>query len=127
MGPSIWHDKPISTGPMIAEHYGWWFTNVSEPLPAEMLANFGIFGAMVASFICGLIVRKLDDAYWNNQKVENDTIRSYDALYYYMVGYCLFIYRGALLSAFAYLVPIIVMWIISSINSTNKLKLMKRF
>lgn len=124
---SIWHDKPISTGPMIAEHYGWWFTNVSEPLPAEMLANFGIFGAMVASFICGLIVRKLDDAYWNNQKVENDTIRSYDALYYYMVGYCLFIYRGALLSAFAYLVPIIVMWIISSINSTNKLKLMKRF
>lgn len=110
---SVWATKPEGTGPVVAKQFGWWFTNVSEPLPAEMLINFGIVGMAVAAIVCGFIIFKLDAKYWNRNR-EVTRVTRYDSLYLYMVGYFLFLYRGALLSAFAYLVAFVVVWAVVS-------------
>ena len=108
---SLWATKPIGTGPMIAEYYGWWFTNVSEPLPAEMLVNFGIIGALISAVIIGFFLGKIDLFFWRNISDDYNVVHKVDSLYYYMVGYFLFLYRGSLNSAVAYLVPFIIVWI----------------
>lgn len=107
---SIWKGKPGGTGPMIAEYYNWWFTNVSEPLPAEMIVNFGIIGMLFAAVVCGFVLSKIDIRYWNHRDIQDDTPGKIDPLYFYMIGYFLFIYRGALLSAVAYFIPFVLLW-----------------
>ena len=118
---SLWHEKPGGTGPMIAEYYNWWFTNVSEPLPAEMIVNFGIIGMVIAAFVCGLALSKFDNVYWIKKDIYDDLPGKYDSLYFYMIGYFLFVYRGALLSAVAYLIPFIVVWYIVMCRPLRKL------
>ncbi|MBU5430649.1 O-antigen polysaccharide polymerase Wzy [Kineothrix sp. MSJ-39] len=113
---SIWPTKPIGTGTMIAEYYGWWFTNVSEPLPAEMLVNFGIVGMAVCAILIGFLLGKIDLYFWRNISDNPRMIHRFDALYYYMVGYFLFLYRGSLLSCFAYLVPLVLVWLVLTWN-----------
>ena len=109
---NIWPSKPVATGQMIAEYNGWWFTNVSEPLPAEMLVNFGILGAIISAVIIGFFLGKIDLLFWHNVSGDANAIHKVDSLYYYMVGYFLFLYRGSLNSAVAYLVPFILVWLI---------------
>ncbi|MDD7331047.1 MAG: O-antigen polysaccharide polymerase Wzy [Absicoccus porci] len=109
---SIWPSKPVATGQMIAQYNGWWFTNVSEPLPAEMLVNYGIVGALISAVIIGFLLGKIDLAFWRNVSTNYNAVHKFDSLYYYMVGYFLFLYRGSLNSAVAYLVPFIVVWLV---------------
>lgn len=117
---SIWHSKPISSGPFIAEKNGWWFTNVSEPLPAEMIINFGIIGMAISGILIGYFIGKIDKHFWNSIKCNSNNIYRFDSLYYYMIGYFLFLFRGALLSAVAYLVPFIVLWWVLTRDSSKE-------
>lgn len=109
---AIWRAKPEGSGPVVAKYFGWWFTNVSEPLPAEMIINFGIIGMGITAIICGFIISKLDSRYWKAKRDSELYLTKYDSLYFYMIGYFLFLYRGALLSAVAYLVAFVVVWLL---------------
>ena len=119
---SFWPSKPEGSGPVVAKFFGWWFTNVSEPLPAEMIINFGILGMCISAIICGFIICRLDKLYWDYKNLDHDFNSKYDTLYTYMIGYFLFLYRGALLSAVAYLVAVIVVWKIITIKCLIKKK-----
>ena len=116
---SIWPSKPESSGPVVADYFGWWFTNVSEPLPAEMIINFGVVGMAFAALVCGFFIRKLDDKYWNFRDDKTLNVTKYDSLYLYMIGYFLFLYRGSLLAAVAYLIAFVVVWLLIPASRTS--------
>lgn len=56
---AIWPSKPVGTGYMISQAQGQAFNNVSCPLPAEMLVNFGFVGMLAAAFLFGVLVRRI--------------------------------------------------------------------
>jgi len=60
---SIWSDKPVGSGVVLAQFRGYDFTNLSAPIWAEMLLNFGIIGVVVASFLVGNLLGRLDQAF----------------------------------------------------------------
>lgn len=113
---SIWITKPGGTGEMIGDYFGWPFINVSEPLPAEAYVNFGVIGIMTFAFFVGYFFTKIDNAYWNSMSKSIEKIRKIDALYCFMIGFSLFLFRGALLSAFAYLTASFATWFIFTRN-----------
>jgi hypothetical protein len=57
---TMWPDKPIDTGALLAEYRGYRYTNLSSPLWAESLVNFGWFGLIVVMIGLGLLVRRAD-------------------------------------------------------------------
>jgi len=57
---SIWPDKPIDTGILLANYRQYNFTNLSAPLWSEFLVNGGVV-ALVIGFVCvGGLLRILD-------------------------------------------------------------------
>ena len=92
---SIWPAKPFGSGYTIAASQGQLFLNVSCPLPAEAMINFGFAGlagfAMLAGWLC-----------W---KVDNWFVKSSSPMKLFYPFACLlffFMLRGDLLSSFAY-------------------------
>ncbi|WP_336650084.1 hypothetical protein [Kocuria rosea] len=57
---SLWQAKPEDTGIVLAEHMGYQFTNLSAPLWAELLINFGIVGAVLGMGYIGYLFRRWD-------------------------------------------------------------------
>ena len=107
---SIWKSKPFATGAFIAEAQGQKFTNISCPLLAEGMVNFGLIGSVVFEVIFTIICKKLDDSYWSLQTSN----RYLKYLYPYLVGLLLFYLRGALHHAvvytFCFCIPLIFIW-----------------
>ncbi len=107
---SIWKTKPYGSGYFIADNLGWNFKNVSCPLPGEMLINFGVIGMLICVLLFGILIKWLDNGFWQNKYDDNFGV--FEPLYCYMVGYFLFVCRGDLLSSFAYLSSVIVVWLL---------------
>lgn len=59
---SLWADKPIGTGTMVAKQAEWWHTNVSCPFWAEGYANFGVLGVLLFFLIYGAVIGYLEYA-----------------------------------------------------------------
>ncbi|WP_417234441.1 hypothetical protein [Arthrobacter sp.] len=57
---SLWSNKPIDTGILLADFRGYNFTNLSAPLWAEALINGGILVLVVAFLILGALLFRLD-------------------------------------------------------------------
>jgi hypothetical protein len=57
---AIWRDKPMDTGVMLAEYRGYSFNNLSAPLWAEAMVNFGWIGLILLFLLVGLAVGRLD-------------------------------------------------------------------
>ena len=100
---SIWTSKPIGTGAMIMTELNADFTNVSAPLPAEGIVNFGYFGMLLFAIVLGVVVKKFDDYYWFDFDNKNKGFfSSLDVFYCYFVSLLFFILRGDLMSSTAY-------------------------
>jgi oligosaccharide repeat unit polymerase len=68
---SIWNDKPVGSGHMVAEQmlmtkYNMWFSNLSMPFPAEGYINFGVLGIFIFSFILSIISKITDEFFQHN-------------------------------------------------------------
>jgi hypothetical protein len=109
---SIWPDKPNGTGVVLAEFRGYNFTNLSAPIWAEMLVNFGVLGVLVLSGLVAVGLGRLD--------------RNYSATGAYGVGaiaaavlpfYLLILLRGSLLQAMGTLVLIVLSLVFISTRS----------
>ena len=87
----------MGSGQTAAEFFGWDFTNLSCPLPAEGYVNFGILGVVVFAVHFSLIVSKADNVFWRGRSVFMKIV------YPFVVPFVFFLMRGDLLSSFAYL------------------------
>ena len=92
----LWPGKPLGSGRTAAEFFGWEFTNLSCPLPAEGFVNFGVIGVVLFAVILSKAVKKLDDTFWEGK---NEIIK---VVYPFLVPFFFFMMRGDLLSSFAY-------------------------
>lgn len=105
---SVWPSKPVGSGNYVCSAQGQTFLNVSSPLPAEGIINFGFTGLIVFSIVAALISRSFD--YWFIKS------RSPLRLFYpFMCMLVFFIMRGDLLSSFAYSVGYTVSFITFSL------------
>lgn len=99
---SIWQDKPFGSGYTVRLEQGESFLNVSSPLIAESLINFGLIGVIIFGFFLGRITTYIDRVYWNNissEKLDNTYI---GILYPYLLSMFFFMNRGDLLSTFSF-------------------------
>lgn len=101
---SIWIDKPIGSGAAVAFYQGQRFTNISCPIIGEGIVNFGIVGVILFAIILAFIIKYLDTLYWNSQREDIKSINVVTILYPFYLGFFFFIFRGDLMSSFAYLV-----------------------
>jgi oligosaccharide repeat unit polymerase len=97
---SLWHTKPVGSGSFVGEELGLTFLNISSPLPAEAIVNFGFVFYLVIAIFLGYITKKLDTLYWK----KSDNIRYIDIYYIFLLGLFFFILRGDLLSTYAFTV-----------------------
>ncbi len=111
---SIWKGKPYSTGHMIMTKLGASFTNVSEPLTAEMYTDFGLVGMAILAIFIGWIVKKIDMAYWQKEEtedihgLENREWSYLSILYPVLLSLFFFVLRGAFMSTFSGMMAFVV-------------------
>ena len=93
---TMWPDKPVGSGAMIATSQDQSFVNVACPLPGETAVNFGIVGIVLVPIILGLLFRSLDDWHFKS----SSPIALFHPFFCMML---FFLLRGDLMSGFAYL------------------------
>jgi len=111
---SIWPTKPLATGEYIAEGVGYEFTNLSAPLWAEFYTDGGILLVIAGFALYGFIVRVTD--HWgeiSDRRVEVGVVTIFPAVF---AGYQIFLLRGSLMPAVAYLTPMVVFVFLLSIG-----------
>jgi len=104
---TIWLSKPIGSGHVVAGYFNFPNLNISSPLQAEALINFGIIGIPIFAMIFGIILKNADDCYKNRRKqlkVNPSSLVFIDVIYPFWLGFVFFISRGDLMSSFAYMV-----------------------
>jgi len=92
---SLWPNKMIGTGAIIANSYQSTFTNMSAPFIAESYFSLGVFGVFIGAMLFGLIIKFFDTTFLR----ENLFLKMMSCSLFGMV---LFILRGDLLSSFSY-------------------------
>lgn len=111
---SIWTGKPIATGQWVAEKQGFVFTNLSSPLWAEFYADGGFFLLVVGFIGYGYLVRTIDKWYALSHKSGDARVISIIVPIY--AGYQLFLLRGSLMPAVAYLAPMLLVALMCSVH-----------
>ena len=91
---SWWEDKPIHTGEVVSKGLGYPFTNVSNPLPAEGFASWGIIGTVVVLLIAGVAVGALEYRRTGARSPNQDVARL--LCYALAAAYTTILLRGAL-------------------------------
>jgi len=121
---TLWLSKPIGSGAFVSGNSLWNFTNVSCPLPAEALINFGITGLIIFAIFVGFICKKIDSFYWKNIDVSGEQINKFELIYPVLLMFFFFMCRGDLLSSTAYMIAYIIVWyiLIKFININIKIK-----
>lgn len=95
---SIWMNKPIGSGALMAEKLDFDFTNVSCNYFAEGYINFGFIGVFLFTLLLAYFTAKLDRYYWVKKKKSPLSV----GIYLYTLGMLFFILRGDLMSSFAF-------------------------
>lgn len=106
----VWPEKPVGSGYMVRTMQGESFVNVSSPLIAESLINFGVIGVIVIAFIVGKYISRIDRIYWEEIKANAFSISYLQILYPFLLPMFFFINRGDLLSTFSYSISHIVIF-----------------
>lgn len=99
---SIWSNKPSGTGSVLAEFRGYNFTNLSAPIWAEMLLNFGVIGVVIASIAVGALLGRLDRRFMRSEGFGVDAIMASILPFYLLI-----LMRGSLLQATGILVVLV--------------------
>jgi hypothetical protein len=88
-----------ATGAIIMDAFGSWFKNVSMPLVGESYFAFGWFGIVIIALMFGWLAKKIDG--WCDS--ENYLRR---CIFCLITGMTIYIMRGALLAACAFVLGI---------------------
>ena len=98
---ALWPTKPEGSGNLVCAAQGQTQLNISSPLPAEGIVNFGIAGLLIFAVVAALVCRRLDRWF----------VESESPLRLFYPFACLllfFMMRGDLLSSFAFTVGYLV-------------------
>lgn len=93
---SVWAEKPIDTGTLVALERGYEFTNLSAPIWGEMYINFGVLGLILGAAGLGVMFTRLDDL---SSRAGADSILRIQ--YGVIPFYLLILLRGSLMQASA--------------------------
>lgn len=94
---ALWPAKPDGSGNLVCAAQGQTQLNISSPLPAEGIVNFGIAGLLIFAVVAAIVCRRLDCWF----------VESESPLRLFYPFACLllfFMMRGDLLSSFAFTV-----------------------
>ncbi|MFG1266257.1 hypothetical protein [Xanthobacter aminoxidans] len=94
---SIWPWKGTPTGVDAAEYVGYFFTNVSSPLPVEFYVDFSFFGVVFFSYLFGFCLKLLEARLFQFYQYGLIITTTYIAAA--ITGLMFVFMRGALLSA----------------------------
>ncbi len=100
---TLWPDKPEDTGILIAHFRQYSFTNLSAPLPAELIINFSWVGLVVICFLIGRALLRIDLLVDRRLRLGSTG----PTLSYVLPFYMIILLRGSLLQAMAFLVTIL--------------------
>lgn len=102
---TIWPDKPIPSGELVFKTFGRSFTDIAFPLPAEGWINFGIAGLLLFSLAYGVVVSKLDGAYWESRKSKARCLPTVILLFYpFLLCLTFYMLRGAMMTTFTFII-----------------------
>lgn len=87
--------KGTPSGELVATIQNVSYTNLSSPIVAEGFIDFGVLGVVAYSFIFGKIAKFIDN---KTYKYKNDFKKVYyiEIVFSFILGFFVFIYRGAL-------------------------------
>jgi len=97
----FWPGKPIETGAMVTTDLGFDFTNLSPPILSDPIVDFGIMGVPVVAALFGLLLSRLDRAYWETSS-EQLGPRVIDCIHPFWLGCVIFLTRGGSFGSLAY-------------------------
>lgn len=98
----LWSEKPVGSGQMVGEDYGFTFTNLSCNFFGEGYVNWGFLGIILFAIVLGIVYATIDKMYWYH--CQNKTTMYYSTIIYTMiVAESFLMLRGDLLSSTAYL------------------------
>lgn len=95
---SIWEDKPVGSGVVLAKLEHLSFSNISMPLIAESYINFHLVGILIVPIIVAFLSAYFDNFYWGSNNKKGVT----KLFYLFSLGLFLFVLRGDLTSSFSY-------------------------
>ncbi|WP_250517590.1 hypothetical protein [Caballeronia sp. INDeC2] len=114
---TVWPDKPLASaivvGEYLTQNYGMWFLNLSAPLPAEGYLDFAWFGVIAYGALLGYFSRCVDSLAESELPLRR-------ALGCYLSFYTVFLLRGSLMVAVAYVVPVLVAFQLVSLLLTSR-------
>lgn len=103
---SIWPDKPVGSGFLLANKLRFTWENVSANYFAEGFINFGHLGILLFIIILAFVTAKCDNFYWSVLiKQKNNFLKIF---YLVILGMLFFILRGDLLSSTAFTIGFII-------------------
>lgn len=89
---ALWPGKPIHTGQIVSEGLRYSYNNVSNPLPAEAFASWGIVGVIGVLLLLGVIVMRIE-----RSSLELEVLPVPQLIVYALAtGYSTILLRGAL-------------------------------
>ena len=104
-------NKPLGSGYVVRYAQGESFLNVSSPLIAEGLINFGTIGVILFAYFFGKFTTYIDKIYWKeieNNELDNTFIK---ILYPFLLSMFFFMCRGDLMSTYSFSVGHIITYI----------------
>lgn len=112
-----WPEKPVGSGHYVSESMGMTFNNVCCPLPGEGMINFGLPGVIAFGLFIGFQIARIDGLYWGSIDCSGKRLRYIDVVYPAACILFFFMSRGDLMSSFAYMMALVVIWYIMMILS----------
>ena len=114
---SVWAGKPIPTGELVANYSCYNYTNLSLPLWGELYIDGGFILVIALFWLYGAVVNIIEDHYVRSEGNYPTYLNAFVPLY---AAYQFFLLRGTLMSAFAYLVPVLLcMYFCTSKNNVS--------
>lgn len=101
---TLWTDKPLDTGPFIAQERGYSFTNLSAPLWIELFLNGGWVLLAIGMFALGYALHRWD----NKLNIQCELNGMPSVLGCILPFYLMILLRGSLLQAASFLACIVV-------------------
>ena len=107
---SLWTEKGVSSGQMIAEALGYRFTNLSTPFPAEMYLDFSFVGVILGGLFVGYVYRRLD--YLCAAAVDYGRPNLHLLLVGLIAGFTIFLMRGSFYAVTNIFAPLLVLTVL---------------